>query len=139
MILALHRRLHHKRADELRVLLRRAGVPIATLAHVEAALEGCIECRRWAQVGAKPAIKSRISARFNQLVYGDIVFVVEPPSMFLLLLDDAIRWTSVWYIDYKNTQSLIQAVRRSWLAQYGPTQRLRSDKEGALASEWSVV
>ncbi len=47
MILDLHRRHFHKSAEELRNVLRRAGVPANTLALVETALALCVDCRRW--------------------------------------------------------------------------------------------
>ena len=53
----------------------------------------------------------------------------------MVCVDDCIRVTTVWYIEFKDFSTLEQAFRHSWIRRFGPPSRLRSDKEGALSSE----
>ena len=135
VILALHKRLYHRKAEELTTLLTRAGIPSRHLTRIKEAVDRCEYCRRWSQIAAKPSIKTRISARFNELVYCDIVYLDSPPTLHMVCVDDCIRVTTVWYIEFRDFTTLEQAFRHSWLRRFGPPSRLRSDKEGALSSE----
>ena len=133
LLLQLHRRFYHKPAGEMKKLLHQAGIPIRVLALVEDAVSLCEHCRRWTKTGATPVIKTRLSARFNQLVYIDIVFFDD--AMYFFAVDDAIRWTVIYHIDYKDFDSLEKAFRRAWLGHYGPPLKIRCDKESALAHD----
>jgi hypothetical protein len=59
--------------------------------------------------------------------------------IFLVIVDDAIRVTTVWHVEYKDFVSLEQAFRHSWVRRFGPPQRLRCDRESALAGEHFAV
>jgi hypothetical protein len=74
LILALHRRLYHKPASDMRTILQRAGVPLSVLATVSSALEHCDVCKNWSRGHAQPVIKIRGAIRFNATIYGDLVF-----------------------------------------------------------------
>ena len=135
IILALHKRLYHRKSGELRELLNKSGVPMRVLTLVEEACNRCEVCRRWSAVSTKAAVKTRLSGRFNHMIYADLVFVGQPPSMYFVCVDDAIRYTTVAYLEYKNIQCLEKILRRSWIQHYGPPQIIRSDREGSMASE----
>ena len=139
VLLNLHKRLYHRKAEELSTLLTRAGIPSKCLIRVKEAVERCEYCRRWAQVAAKPSIKTRISSRFNELVYADIVYLDSPPTLHFVCVDDSIRVTTVWYIEFRDFRTLEQAFRQSWIRRFGPPVRLRSDREGALSAEQFAV
>ena len=52
-----------------------------------------------------------------------------------VIVDEAIRYTVVTHVDMKTFDALEQALRRSWLAQFGALKVLRIDRERALAHE----
>ena len=138
-LLNLHKRLYHRKSKESTALLTKAGIPSKFLLRVDEAISRCEYCRRWEQLAAKPAIKTTLSARFNQLVYCDLIYIDQPPMIFLVCVDDAIRVSTVWHVEYRDFVSLEQAFRHSWIRRFGPPRRLRCDKEGALAGEHFAV
>jgi hypothetical protein len=135
LLLALHKRLYHKPEEELRDLLHRAGLPLRVLAMVGDAVATCVECRRWARIGTKPSAKGRLASRFNDLVYADLILFDSPPLIYMIMVDDALRFTTIAHVDYKSYESLETAVRRSWISLSGQPRRLRSDKESSLAGD----
>jgi hypothetical protein len=126
-ILHLHKRLYHRKPDELRTLLNKSGVPLRTLTFVEEACKRCEVCRRWSAIGTKAAVKTRLSGRFNHMIYADLVFIGQPPAMFFVCVDDAIRYTTVHYLEWKDFSCLEKAFRRSWIQHFGPPAIIRSD------------
>jgi len=132
-LLDLHKRLYHEPAEQMKRRLRQAGVPIRTLALCADAVQACVICKRWESPGTRPNIKLGLSARFNFLCLADLVFFED--VVMLVIVDEAIRYTVVTHVDMKTFDSLEQALRRSWLAQFGPMKVLRIDRERALAHE----
>ena len=65
----------------------------------------------------------------------DLVYFGEPKSMYLFLVDEAIRFCTITFLEYKNFASIEAAFRRGWTALFGPPQRLRSDKESVLSND----
>ena len=135
MLLTLHKRLYHKRPEELRAILNRSGVPGRVLGMLNDAVALCNECRRWQTTHASPAIKTRLSDHFNKLVYADLIFISDPPLVMLVMLDDCIRWCVVENVVFKDFHTLTEHFRKAWIKQYGPMETLRSDCESALASD----
>jgi len=131
MLLQLHRRLYHKSPDQMTPVLRRAGVPLATLSLIKVAVGHCEICKRWSRVATQPSVATRLASAFNQVVYGDILFLGD--QMFLILLDDATRFCKFWYLARKDFVHLERAIRRCWISEYGPPHTLITDKERALA------
>ena len=133
LILALHRRLYHRSAGEMRALLQRAGVPLSTLASVSSIIEKCQVCRNWARGHAKPVIKVRSAPRFNHTIYGDLVFFTD--YTVSLIVDESLRVCSLTVVDSKDVDTCEKVVRRSWINRYGPPKIFRGDFEGAFSSE----
>ena len=135
VILELHRRSFHKPADEMRTMLKRAGLPARALAMVGEALKGCEVCEKWKQGSATPLVKTTLAGVFNQLVYADVVFLTIEDWKFMLFVDDCTRYVTVVTIDFKEFDDLERAFRRSWMCRFGPCTALRIDRESALASD----
>jgi hypothetical protein len=77
-----------------------------------------------------------MSPKFNGLVYGDLVFLSAPVNMsFQVLIDDAIRYTTIRAVDYKDYSCLEKSFRRGWISLFGPMNVFRTDKEAAYASD----
>ena len=132
-ILTLHKRLYHKPADDLRRLLQKSGAALHALSIVGKAVDQCDICRNWAKAGAKPATKVMHAMRFNAIVYVDLVFFNS--FIVMVCVDEAIRFTVIWVMEYKDTESFIKAFRQCWVRWFGPPKIVRSDKEGALTAE----
>ena len=136
MLLALHKRLHHRKGEELRQLLSRSGIPIRILSLVDTAVALCADCRKWQQPHASPAVKVSLSAKFNSLVYIDLMFVSDPvPLILLICLDDCLRFAIVKHVEYKDFSTLTQCFRQAWIALFGPPERVRCDSESAFAHD----
>ena len=135
MLLTLHKRLYHKRPEELRAILNKSGVPGRILGMLNDAVSLCNECRRWQTTHASPAIKTRLSDHFNKLVYADLIFISDPALVMLVMVDDSIRWTVIENVFFKDFHTLTEHFRKAWLKQYGPMETLRTDCESALASD----
>jgi hypothetical protein len=133
LILGLHRRMYHKEAGEMRKLLHAAGVPMHVLATVEDALVGCEICRNFQQTSAKPLSKLSTALTFNDTAYFDLVFF--DTVILFVGVDEAIRWTVIKPAEFKDYHSLESAYRRSWISQYGPVRKFRSDRESVFNSE----
>jgi len=133
MLIVLHRRMYHRPPDQMRRLLKAAGVPLATLALVEEACKACEICRRWDATGTKPNVKLHLSASFNHCVFIDLVYLMD--WTFTIACDEATRYCTFCYVEYKSFESLERGFRRSWVARFGPPVRVRLDKERALAHE----
>jgi hypothetical protein len=133
LLLTLHKRMYHKPGDELNKLLIRAGIPVRVLALTADAVQMCEQCARWRRTGAVPATKTRLAARMNDLIYADLVFFDE--GIFFFVVDDATRFTMITHTEFKDYTSVEKAFRRGWLSLFGPPRRIRSDKEGSLASD----
>jgi hypothetical protein len=71
--------------------------------------------------------------RFNSHVWADLMFIHE--WIFLIVVDDCTRYTTVHHTDYKNWDSLEKAFRRSWVQHFGPPLKITIDRERALAHE----
>ena len=134
-LLALHKRLHHRKASELRTILSRSGLPGRLLALVEDAVNTCTECRKWQVPHVSPSTKVSLASSFNQLIYGDLMFVAEPPMILLILLDDCIRFCIVKHVEYKSFDTLTECLRQGWFALFGPPKRFRCDSESAFAAD----
>ena len=114
--------------------MSRSGVPIRTLALVADACKLCDICKRWSPIGTKPAARSSLAHSFNESVYADLVFF-EDGLVYLFLVDEAIRYLVITYVDGKTFEKLETAIRRAWIHQFGPPKQIISDKEGSLAGE----
>ncbi|MEI6872344.1 MAG: reverse transcriptase domain-containing protein, partial [Verrucomicrobiota bacterium] len=134
-LLALHKRLHHRKGPELRAILSKSGIPARCLSLVEDAIGACVECRRWQVPHSNPSTKVSLSSSFNQLLYGDLMFIAEPPMILLVLLDDCVRFCIVKHVEYKDFNTLTECLRNSWYCMFGPPQRFRCDSESAFASD----
>jgi hypothetical protein len=133
LILALHRRLYHKPADDLKKLLHRSGVPMSVLSLVEDALKACNVCRMFEAPQATPIVKIHAALKFNAVVYCDLVFF-DTVTLFVAV-DESIRWTIVVPVEYKDFDSLFQCFRRNWVAHYGYPKKFRADRESVFNSE----
>ena len=131
----LHKRRYHRQAPEMRSILHRAGIPHKCLALIDDAVNSCTECRRWKAPHANPAVKVRLASQFNSLVYLDLIFVGDPQMVFLVALDDCIRWIIVKHTEYKSFESLTSVFRQGWLSLFGPPQRVRCDSESAFSND----
>ena len=99
-ILGLHRRLYHKEAPELRLLLSNSGVPLSVLATVEDTLKSCEVCNAWRQGHAKPVLKVRCAPRFNNTVYIDLMFF--STSVVFIGVDEALRYCILEVVECKD-------------------------------------
>ena len=133
MILLLHKRLYHKPPDDLRRTLVQAGAPLHSSSLVSKAVAMCDVCNTWAKAHAKPTMKTLHSARFNAIVYIDLIYF----DRFIVFIgvDEAIRFTVLAIADYKDTHSLMTIFRREWIRWFGPPRVVRSDKEGAFSGD----
>ena len=68
---------------------------------------------------------------FNRRVFGDIVFFLD--SMFLIMVDEPTRFTRIWALDLKTLEAMEHAVRRCWIALFGPMRKFTIDAERAMA------
>ena len=134
LLLSLHKRFYHKPADALRSLLNRSGVPMRTLSLVADACKLCDICRRWTPTGTKPTARTSLATSFNDSVYADLV-LFDDGLVYLFLVDEAIRYLVVTYVEGKTFEKLETAVRRAWIYNFGPPKQIISDKEGSLAGE----
>ena len=105
-LLALHRRSYHKPPAELRQMLSRAGVQLRNLTLVQEAYDLCDVCKKWRNSSATPIIKTSLSHSFNDLVYGDIVFLTVDDWKFLTLVDDCTRFSMVHYTPFRDFEDL---------------------------------
>ena len=82
-------------------------------------------------------MKVQLATKFNTLVYGDLVYidVGQQTLIFLVIIDDAIRFAKVGFVQYKDFSSLVSAVKLHWVSNFGPPRRWRSDKESAFAHD----
>ena len=133
LILALHRRLYHRPAPELRKIMHKAGVPMSVLSLVDDVCSKCETCRNFNGPHAKPLVKIGVNNRFNGCVYVDLVFFDK--CIVFVGMDESIRWTVLKVVEYRDHGSLETAFRRAWVSQYGPPSVVRSDREGVFASE----
>lgn len=102
---------------------------------VDAACALCDTCRQWQQPGTRPSSKSRLTARFGDLVFADLIFWGEPKEAYLCLVDDAIRFTTVTHLTDRSFDSIVSAFREGWIKWFGARSRVRSDRESALAGD----
>jgi hypothetical protein len=77
VLLQLHKMMYHKSADQMRIILRRSGVPIRTLSLVGDAVKSCPICAKWEKPGTKPSMKTHLSLNFNESVFGDLLFLTK--------------------------------------------------------------
>jgi hypothetical protein len=137
LILALHRRLHHKPPEELRVILAQAGVPLHVLSQVKAIVDGCDNCRMWQKSHSKPVVKIRQAPRFNHTTYSDLAFFTD--FTVLVTVDEALRYTMLVITPSKTEEDLEACFRRGWGRQFGASQVFRADSESAFASDaWGL-
>jgi hypothetical protein len=137
LILALHRRLYHKESGEIKKLLHKAGVPLTVLSLVDQAVAACETCRSFANPSARPVVKVNSAVRFNHTVYFDLIFF--DTQIVFIGVDEAIRWTILACVEFKDFTSLEAAFRRHWLSHYGPPVIFRSDRESVFASDKFAV
>ena len=130
----LHKKMYHKSADQMRHILKRSGVPLRTLALVGDAVQACAICARWSKPGTKPAVRTQLATSFNERVYGDLLFF-DDGQVFLFLIDESIRYSVIVSVTGKSFDTLEQAYRRGWIAQFGPPRSFISDREGALSGD----
>ena len=100
LILQLHKKLYHMRAEELRKALHKAGIPWSILTFVEDAVAACQTCRSFASATSKPKVKISLAIRFNHTIYCDLVFFDK--CVIFIAVDEAIRWTRLSVVEYKD-------------------------------------
>jgi hypothetical protein len=135
MLTSLHKRLNHPKPAAMRKLLTKSGIPIRVLALVDAAVDLCVQCKRWAVPHSSPAVRTHVASRFNFLVYVDLLFISDPAIILMIILDDAIRFCVVAPVLSRDFATLTSTFRRSWTKWFGPPEFLRTDSESALAHE----
>ena len=133
LILSLHRRLYHKPAADLRIILQRAGVPLTVLAQVSAIVSTCDICKNWSRGHAKPVIKVRAAPRFNWCVYGDLVFFTD--FTVAIFVDESIRIVALQVTEGKDLSQCEKLLRRTWISRFGPPKIFRSDWESSFAAD----
>ena len=80
-----------------------------------------------------PTIKSQLAIIFNEVVQHDLFFMWE--LIFMLLIDEAIRWKAGDQVENKLGPTLVRALYRLWIRFWGPMRNLLSDQEGGLLSD----
>lgn len=113
----LHIRWYHAPAKRMATLLSSAGVPASVLQIVPDVVSTCDICRAWSKPSARSVVSTRMPEKFNQELEIDLLFI--GPHVVLHLIDRAIRWSVGVKIPSKETQSILAAVKRSWVTQYG--------------------
>ena len=79
-----------------------------------------------------PTIKSHLATTFNEIVQHDLFFMWD--NVFMLLIDEAIRYKMGDHLENKLGPTLVRALYRIWIRFWGPPQHILSDQEGGLLS-----
>ena len=132
LLMGVHERFWHCSAADMVRLLQAALVPRAIVEQGAAIPGKCIHCAKYAQKMHRPQLKAHISTHFNETVFHDLFFAWE--KVFMLLIDECIRWKTGCQLSDKGPQSIVKALVGMWIRVFGPMQTIISDQEGGLVS-----
>ena len=144
----LHLRWWHAGASAMKRTLAPAGAPTQALAEIDAVVQACGVCRKWATPTEKTIVSHRLVFVFNEEVQLDLVFIrsqVEPSRGLLTvvhMIDVSTRWAMTQIVPNKEEETLCLVISTLWVSIVGPMSTLVVDHETALqglyATDWAA-
>ena len=126
----LHLRWLHAPVARMESLLQAAGIPREVITLARQIVDTCQVCRAWAKPGPRTVTTSSLPTRFNQVIQCDLLFIKD--KVVLHTIDVCTRYTSTELVSNRNTDTLLEALQKSWFKHFGPPRGLVVDQEGGL-------
>ena len=126
-------KLRHAPAKRMIDLLKTAGVPQSVLNEVQGIVDTCRSCREWQRRSASSAVSLTLTARFNEGLQFDLLFVDDGIVAHLICL--CIRWAQGVFVQSREPRDIFPALEHLWFRVYDKPTFMTSDQEGALFSD----
>ena len=132
LLRAVHERFWHASPSDMVRLLTAACLPKDIIVMGAEVAKDCTHCAKFAPKMPTARIKSTLATQFGESVQTDLFFLFD--EVFVLIIDEAIRWKSGNHLPGKETKHLLNNLMSSWIRIFGPPKHLITDQEGALMS-----
>ena len=129
----IHKQLSQVHGNKFTNLVKDAGVKDQELIEkIQSVQDKCNICIKYKKAPAKPIVCAPLAKEFNESVAMDMKDV-NGRSM-LHIIDHATRYSQACAMS-KTTQTIISAVLKHWIAQFGPPMQMLTDNGGEFASD----
>ena len=132
LLKGVHERFWHNSPRDMLRLLQAALLPKDIVLKGVQIARDCPICQSQQRHLHAPTIKSHLATTFNEIVQHDLFFMWD--KVFMLLIDEAIRYKMGDHLENKLGPTLVRALYRIWIRFWGPPQHILSDQEGGLLS-----
>ena len=134
MCMKIHKQISHAHGNKLTKLVKDAGVKDQEfIEKIQSVQDRCNICIKYKKAPAKPIVCAPLAKQFNESVAMDMKDV-NGRSM-LHIIDHATRYSQACAMSSKTTQTIISAVLKHWIAQFGPPMQMLTDNGGEFASD----
>ena len=133
----LHRNLGHPAPKELEELLAARGASDQVLEAARTYV--CVACAKYKKPADAAPAAMPTTATFNQTVQADVFWLRRGTTKFPIvsMVDVATRFTVAMLLHNEQSEELVKAFQRGWLAMFGPPQHLITDEgRGWLSREF---
>lgn len=131
----LHTQFCHPSAKRLIKLVESSGSEDRELVQaIEEVSSSCDICKRYKKTIPRPVVTFPFASEFNETVAMDLKIYKNNSIYFLHIVDHVTRFSAASVIRSKRKEVIIDAFFKSWIAVFGPPQKVLSDNGGEFAN-----
>ena len=129
----LHRQFAHPTSRTLNKLIKNAGIKNKKLEkEVDSISDKCITCVKFQKRASRPIVCTPMATEFNEMIAIDLK--VWGKHYFLVIVDLATRFCAACVISNKVPTTIIKGLFISWIAIFGPPNKIMSDNGGEFSN-----
>lgn len=130
LLTGLHERLWRTPIGDFQNLLRRASMTDEVVKLAAEAVQGCVVCRKYVRLPARPQLKAHGATIFNEVVQFDLFTLRD--TVYMILIDEATRFRTCSIPEGQEAGQLLQAMLKSWFQFFEPPSKLVLDQQSGL-------
>ena len=132
----LHTQFCHPSARRLTKFVESSGAEDKELIRaIEEVSKSCDICKRYKKTIPRPVVTFPLASTFNETVAMDLKTYKNNSIYFIHIIDHLTRFSAAAVIRSKKQEVIMNAFFKSWIAVFGPPQKVLSDNGGEFANE----
>ena len=132
--LKLHKQFSHPSEGKLMSLVTNSGIKDRVfLKSIEEVSENCDLCQRYKRTPSRPVVGFPLASRFNEVVSMDLKDIAG--VKIIHLIDNFSRYSAALRVNSKDSEEVINAIFKVWIAYFGAPEQFLSDNGGEFDNE----